>query len=306
MLAFPEESFSRTFDLFGYDFENNEEEGTRVIFEAVGAELECDTIDYDFFDNESIHLRGCSSGVPSCSSSPCSSERDYGVEKYSFADSFQDIEETEFDLAFHSCSNQIKRTKTHIPKQERKNIQRRNKCSSRRKERRKNELDRVMTCLECRWSELNTQKQQETLEMLIGTVSQRLGLREQLQLIRIICPDADVSPNDKEFFIDFDLFDDDKFRGVCNFVKHHLLTMKETQKEGLSRKNSRKSKESKNSPPPLWMGKTKSIESKLLAKTSRQIKKEQKSGLFKQEEVLLLKEDQAIIQEEDEELDVVG
>ena len=50
-------------------------------------------------------------------------------------------------------------------------------------------------------SELSTRKQQEVLEMLIGMVSQKLGLREQLQLIRLISPDADVSPTDKEFFI---------------------------------------------------------------------------------------------------------
>ena len=26
--------------------------------------------------------------------------------------------------------------------------------------------------------------------------------------------------------LDFDLFDDEKFKGVCNFVKRHLFTMK--------------------------------------------------------------------------------
>ena len=27
-------------------------------------------------------------------------------------------------------------------------------------------------------------------------------------------------------FVDFDLFDDEKFQGVCNFVKHHLFVTK--------------------------------------------------------------------------------
>ena len=28
------------------------------------------------------------------------------------------------------------------------------------------------------------------------------------------------------FFVDFDLFDDEKFKEVCSFVKHHLFMMK--------------------------------------------------------------------------------
>ena len=40
-----------------------------------------------------------------------------------------------------------------------------------------------------------------TLERLMETVSEKLGLREQLEIIKIINPNARLLPTDTEFFI---------------------------------------------------------------------------------------------------------
>ena len=40
-----------------------------------------------------------------------------------------------------------------------------------------------------------------TLEHLMETVSEKLGLREQLEIIKIINPNARLLPTDTEFFI---------------------------------------------------------------------------------------------------------
>jgi len=309
MFAFSDDAFSRSFDLF--DLGEAHQDGEKVIFEAVGADIEYDIIDYEFCDASSIISSQCSScGTPSCSSSPCSSERDYTIESPSLHENLFDIDGENMDFGsmnFHHCLSPVKRSKHQKHEESRNSLQRRHKHSS-RKQRRKNELDVVLTCSECRWSELSTQKQQEVLESLIGMVSQKLGLREQLQLIRIISPDADVSPNDKEFFIDFDLFDDEKFQGVCNFIKHHLFVTKDMRKgisstEKYSRRSAKRKMEATAS-PELWENKDKSQEKKVLAKASKQLKKEKRSGLFEKEQVLLIKENVPSIPEE-EELDVV-
>lgn len=56
-----------------------------------------DLIDYDCFDASSVLSSRCSStGTPSCSSSPCSSDREYGFEASSLPDSFYDIDDDNF------------------------------------------------------------------------------------------------------------------------------------------------------------------------------------------------------------------
>lgn len=312
MLAFPEESFGRPFDSLDFDgFYDFGDEG--LILEALGSEIEYETIDYDFCDIDSVQSSRCSSsGVPSCSSSPCSSERDYGCDRFTSQSSFIDFMESDSDLNLHSCTKKLKNKINSTEKRKRKHLEKRSRGSSKSRNTWKTDLDRVLTCIECSWSDLDTEKQQETLELLIETVSQKLGLREQLQLIQIISPNANVSPSDTEFFIDFELFDDEKFKGVCNFVKRHLKLLHDGNKytsddETLHQTSAKRNKESVPA-SPTWNDKEKTLEKKVLAKTSKQIRKEKRSGLFKQEEVLLIKEGQDNIpeDEEDEELDVVG
>lgn len=48
---------------------------------------------------------------------------------------------------------------------------------------------------------MTQQEKLETVEELSSTVTNRLGLREQLEVIRIINPLADASTTDAEFYI---------------------------------------------------------------------------------------------------------
>jgi len=48
---------------------------------------------------------------------------------------------------------------------------------------------------------MSSDEQLQSIEYLTQVVSTTLGLREQLDIIRIISPDATVSSQDTEFFI---------------------------------------------------------------------------------------------------------
>eukprot|EP00794_Sanderia_malayensis_P016760 gene16760-18454_t len=306
MLAISEDTSGRPFDFADFDYQDYSD---GLILETFGAEIEYNTIDHDFYDMSSMDFPRCtSSGVPSCSSSPSSSERDYGFDRCEISSNyFDDFIESDSSIKLHSCQSKINKNRTPTKKRKTKGLVKKSKRDSRKKTNWSSDFNRVLTCLQCNWTDLNTEKQQETLELLIGTVSQRLGLREQLQLIRIISPNANVSPNDTEFFIDFELFDEEKFRSVCKFVKKHLKLLNDEEIICSSENGEyTKEKELKNSPSSCSGRKTQ-IEKKILAKTSKQIRKEKRSGLFKQEQVLCIKEDQStILEDDDEELDVVG
>lgn len=48
---------------------------------------------------------------------------------------------------------------------------------------------------------MSSEEQVEVVEELSRVISNELGLREQLEVIKMISPAADVSPTDKEFVI---------------------------------------------------------------------------------------------------------
>ena len=50
-------------------------------------------------------------------------------------------------------------------------------------------------------SSFTSSQQTAVLELVMDSVSQKLGLREQLDIINIINPNAQLSPTDTEFFI---------------------------------------------------------------------------------------------------------
>ena len=140
MFAFSDDAFSRSFDLF--DLGESHQDGEKVIFEAVGADIEYDMIDYEFCDASSVTSSQCSScGTPSCSSSPCSSDRDYTIESPSLHESLFDIDEENMGFgSFHHCLSPVKRSKHQKHEENRNSLQRRNKHSPRRQNR-KNELE---------------------------------------------------------------------------------------------------------------------------------------------------------------------
>ncbi|KAI5085630.1 protein FAM199X, partial [Silurus meridionalis] len=52
----------------------------------------------------------------------------------------------------------------------------------------------------------------EYIEYLSRKVSTEMGLREQLDIIKIIDPSAQISPTDSEFIIELNCLTDDKLK----------------------------------------------------------------------------------------------
>ncbi|GAB6028945.1 hypothetical protein CHUAL_004740 [Chamberlinius hualienensis] len=174
------------------------------------------------------------------------------------------------------------------------------------------------------WSDMSVDEQQIAIEYLTNIISNELGLREQLDIIRIIQPSATVSPADTEYTIDVTLLNDDKLCRVREYLRkaqrnqHH-------EKKGRSKNNSNhqydqscksgssskglsttKSEGTKNRTPKV--PKEKERRKPLTYKNSkelRQIKKERRSGLFIREEVLSLSAEMMII-DEDSDIDILG
>lgn len=61
-------------------------------------------------------------------------------------------------------------------------------------------IDKCHDWIACR-STLSDDEKASVIEELSRVISNELGLREQLEVIRIINPSAEVSPTDKEFVI---------------------------------------------------------------------------------------------------------
>ncbi|KAK6480206.1 protein FAM199X-like [Huso huso] len=69
------------------------------------------------------------------------------------------------------------------------------------------------------WSAMTNDEQVEYIEYLSRKVSTEMGLREQLDIIKIIDPSAQISPTDSEFIIELNCLTDDKLKQVRNYIK---------------------------------------------------------------------------------------
>ncbi|KAK3701096.1 hypothetical protein QZH41_015881 [Actinostola sp. cb2023] len=145
-------------------------------------------------------------------------------------------------------------------------------------------------------SNMSSDDQMQTVEYLTRIVSSTLGLREQLDIIRIISPDATISSTDTEFFIDLDAFNDDKFQRLKLYISEHVLSsdckkcLESRQKRGQSKmspsSHPKYSKRKAAKPLTTKPVSKKSRKSKgLLSRIHRQMEKEKRSGLFSKEEV---------------------
>jgi len=139
-----------------------------------------------------------------------------------------------------------------------------------------------------KWSMLTAEEKTSVLEDIMETVSQQLGLREQLDIIKIIDPDARLLPTDTEFFIDFDLMDDRKFDLLKLYVE------KELRRENLSKELEKKTSILTKATPEKILKQKRKLERKELLKKRdklkafRQLRKERKSGLFSREQVIAM------------------
>uniref|UniRef100_A0A8C6SFS1 Family with sequence similarity 199, X-linked n=1 Tax=Neogobius melanostomus TaxID=47308 RepID=A0A8C6SFS1_9GOBI len=69
------------------------------------------------------------------------------------------------------------------------------------------------------WSAMTNDEQVEYIEYLSRKVSTEMGLREQLDIIKIIDPCAQISPTDSEFIIELNCLTDDKLKQVRPFPR---------------------------------------------------------------------------------------
>lgn len=147
------------------------------------------------------------------------------------------------------------------------------------------------------WNKMSSTDQVEAVETLTRVASLTMGLQEQIEIIRIINPKATVLPTDTEFEIDPDAFDDAKFRRIHSYVTDHLSRhscplcsdTKTEMCEQSSNFNHRKHSKRKTDGNLSVKGISKKSQHKgLLKRVHRQMMKEQRSGLFENEEVISL------------------
>lgn len=152
-----------------------------------------------------------------------------------------------------------------------------------------------------KWSKMTRDERLETVEELSSTVTDRLGLREQLEVIRIINPLADISTTESEFFIDLEVIDDNKLEKIENIVNFNSSQSPEPDHlcrntYESSKKFSKKTKQDRR--PSQRVPKNR------LKKENRQKLKERRSGLFVKEERLAVSTTDH--DEIEEDIDVLG
>ncbi|XP_052005309.1 protein FAM199X [Xyrauchen texanus] len=84
---------------------------------------------------------------------------------------------------------------------------------------RKNKLHQNLD--ELPWSAMTNDEQVEYIEYLSRKVSTEMGLREQLDIIKIIDPSAQILPTDSEFIIELNCLTDEKLKQVRSYIREH-------------------------------------------------------------------------------------
>ncbi|XP_077141317.1 protein FAM199X [Ranitomeya variabilis] len=79
------------------------------------------------------------------------------------------------------------------------------------------------------WSAMTNDEQVEYIEYLSRKVSTEMGLREQLDIIKIIDPSAQISPTDSEFIIELNCLTDEKLKQVRSYIKEHSPRQRSTR-----------------------------------------------------------------------------
>ncbi|RMX50804.1 hypothetical protein pdam_00003172 [Pocillopora damicornis] len=166
-----------------------------------------------------------------------------------------------------------------------------------------NTKNRKLTCSIYFRNKMSSDNQVEAVELLTRVASMTMGLREQMDIIKIINPEATVLPTDTEFEIDIESFNEAKFERIHRYIKDHLsrdscpLCSESTSETCRQNSNFTHRKHSKvcffqrKPRGTLSMKRISRKSSKhkgLLKRVHRQMLKEQKSGLFQNEEVISL------------------
>ncbi|XP_077978059.1 protein FAM199X-B-like [Glandiceps talaboti] len=173
------------------------------------------------------------------------------------------------------------------------------------------------------WSSLTCEEKSSVVEYLGQTISDEMGLREQMEIIRIINPNAVILPTDSEFVIDIQSLNDEKLQRIREYIKKNSSDgemSNNTTCNNTPSRNSHKSSdesssnESRCSSSPEQRIKpskkqTREKRNQIKAqrqkqrKEHRQAMKEKRSGLFRKEEVVSLTICE--VDEDEEEVDIL-
>lgn len=180
------------------------------------------------------------------------------------------------------------------------------------------------------WAEMDLSEKIAVTEDLTQIVSSQMGLREQLDVIRLINPTASVTPTDKEFVIDLSCLTDVKLQLVRDYINKHKSSARShgngTSQGGACRHYRHKSRKGSKgqqcrcvndsdsgSVTSLRQSPTTTTNRRRAAKENRvrrqkeyrQGLKERRSGLFRREEVLSLSVASDDKDEDEDDLDIV-
>lgn len=166
-------------------------------------------------------------------------------------------------------------------------------CSNYKQNRNKKQKDK-------KWNDLNENEKVVIVDQISQSISRNLGLREQLEVIKIINPKSSVSSTDRQFLIDITNMTEEKIQKIQDYIKTHTCTDCLSD-DSISNSSPRKSKKKQQSQERKNRHR---IDKQRQRKEYRQILKEKRSGLFVKEEVLSMSRLSPPPEEED--IDILG
>ncbi|CAC5385754.1 unnamed protein product [Mytilus coruscus] len=197
----------------------------------------------------------------------------------------EDIKDTEIDSSCDNCSR-------IIPPSEPASIDLScNSCSNYSSKNKRHK----------KWNELKEDEKVIVVDQLSQRISRDLGIREQLEVIRIIDPKSRISPTDKQFLIDITNMTEEKIEKIQDYIKTHSCADCQSDDNGVSTSSPRKNKKRQMSQERKNRQRA---DRQRHRKEYRQILKEKRSGLFVKEEVLSMS--RLTPPPEEEDIDIVG
>ncbi|XP_052800690.1 protein FAM199X-like [Mya arenaria] len=147
-----------------------------------------------------------------------------------------------------------------------------------------------------KWKNMSSSDRLKLIDELSLTISHQLDLREQMEIIKIIDPSANLNQQRMEFVIDLNVIDDVKLQKIQDIVNFHCVQSSDhldnQSQASPSKKFSKRSKNQDRRPR---------IDKHRVQKEYRQKLKEKRSGLFAVEERMAVSSTSM-----EEEIDVLG
>jgi hypothetical protein len=154
------------------------------------------------------------------------------------------------------------------------------------------------------WTKMEEDEKSQILECLTGIINDEMGLREQLEIIRILNPNPKLKPTDTQFIIDFKMIDDEKYKRIKEIIKIHGPLLNEKHISD----NSSDCSSANSCPLAKRELRIKRAQQRLKLKQQkdkRQIVKESKCGLFSNTEVIKILKTK-VLPEDDIDIDILS